>query len=109
MKIKCVFRDMMGLVRIIDLEAGSPEEATIGLHDKCRDAINALDTVDKSKIMVWLEYLIDDTGNHYRIVYSEGPFGEEEAGVLQSLGEETVFISEPVFEHEGEAQQYEHS
>lgn len=104
MKMKCVFRDVMGWVRIIDFEADSLEDATVGLHDRCREVVNAVESVDKSQMMVWLEYLISESGDHYRIVYNEGPFSEAETAALQSLSEKTVLITEPVFEHKGDTE-----
>ena len=69
MKMKCVFRDMMGVVRVLNFDAGSVQAATVGLHDRCRETINAVDSVDKSQLMIWLEYLIDEDGVDYRILY----------------------------------------
>ena len=96
MKIKCVFRDMMGVVRILNFEADSVQEATVGLHDRCREAIDAVEGVDKSKIMVWLDYLIDEDGVDYRILYrSDYP----EDGISDSpfSDTDTVYIDEAPF------------
>lgn len=96
MKIKCVFRDSIGFVRIVDLEAGSVEESLVGLHDKCRESIKAVESVDKSTLMIFLEYLVDPDGEHYRILYRNDDIQEDAIDLAEVVGDEkVVFIDEP--------------
>ena len=101
MNFKCVFRDCLGFVRIVDFEADSLEAATVGLHDRCRDEIDAIESVDKSTLMVWLEFLIDPEGDHFRIYYAEEE-NTDAPSLQQVTGDKGIVINEPVFEAQPE-------
>ena len=100
MKYKCVFRDLLGCVKVLEVEADSIEESLVGLHDKCRDTVNALDTVDKSQMMVWLEFMFDEDMNHFKIMYPS-PEGVADVAALQQMtGESVIIMPEPIFPEE---------
>ncbi len=82
MKIKCVFRDSIGFVRIIDLDADSVEEATVGLHEKCQD------------------------GRYYRILYRNDDIQEDTISLASVVGDEkVVLVDDPPFINLSENQQ----
>ena len=75
----------MGVVRILNFDADSVQAATVGLHDRVRETIDAVESVDKSRLMVWLDYLVDEDGVDYRVLYrseypedeiADGPFSD---------------------------------
>ena len=100
MKYKCVYRDAVGRVNVLEVEADSLEQSLIGLHDKCRSEINAVDTVDRSTLMVWLEFMFDEDMNHFRIMYPN-PDGPTDIAALQEMtGESVIIMPEPVFPEE---------
>lgn len=97
MKYKCVFRDVVGTTRVLELEADSLEQSLVGLHDKCRETVKAVDEVDKSKMMVWLEFIFDEDMNHYKIMYPNRD-GNTDIRALEAMtGERVVIMGEPVF------------
>ena len=97
MRFKCVFRDSIGFVRIIDFEADSLEAATVGLHTRCREDIKAVEGVDKSKMMVWLDFLIDEAGDHFRIYYAQEGENPGMPTVQDVTGDKGVVIDESPF------------
>ena len=100
MKYKCVYRDMLGCVKVLEVEAESLEASMVGLHEKCRATVNAVDTVDKSRLMVWLEFMFDEDMNHFKIMYPSQE-GETDVAALQRMTGETVIIMpEPLFPEE---------
>ena len=104
MRFKCVFRDSIGFVRIIDFEADSLEAATVGLHMRCREDIKAVEGVDKSKMMVWLDFLIDEAGDHFRIYYAEEGENPGMPTVQDITGDKGVVIKERPFPEAAEMQ-----
>jgi len=93
----------MGVVRILNFDADSVQAATVGLHDRVREAINAVESVDKSQLMVWLEYLIGEDGVEYRILYrSEYPEDEIADGPFSDTN--IVYIDEAPFSEQSPEQ-----
>lgn len=98
MNFKCVFRDPMGWVKVLSLTADSLEDALVGLHDKCRAEVRCADSVDRSQLMVWLEYIFDADNNHYRIQYQPADLDPVSPAEIEEItGEQVIFIKEPAF------------
>tara|TARA_B100001059_G_scaffold203160_1_gene211589 strand:- start:231 stop:542 length:312 start_codon:yes stop_codon:yes gene_type:complete len=100
MKYKCVYRDMLGCVKVLEVEAESVEASMVGLHEKCRATVNAVDTVDKSQLMVWLEFMFDEDMNHFKIMYPSQEGDTDVAALQQMTGETVIIMPEPLFPEE---------
>lgn len=70
MRFKCVYRDTMGVIRLIDFESESYETAVIGLQERCRKDVPVADGATIiGKMHVDPQFIIGDDFQSFRINY----------------------------------------